>query len=378
MKALCSVKALATAAAAASRICNGHSSIPILANVLLRVKDGAIELAVTDLETTLTQRVAASESSDGACTVPAKLFADYLGALPGATEISLEGTESRVTTKVGRGTYDFQALSPEDFPPLPKESGAIAGGLPGPTLQDVVSKIAFCAASDEMRGAVLAGIGIQGHADGSAELVATDGFRLALARMANLGCKKEFTHVAPAGAMVAAARTVGKADSVNFRLFGHNGNQLAVESDDATLTVRLVDGVYPNYKQVIPTTVARRVRVGVEGLVAALRRALTVSGDRASMVLLTFGKEGVTLTASSQEIGNAHEDIAVISDSAASDEALAVAVNGRFLAEILLRAGCNEIEIGLTGSLSPMLLDPVDQPEDGSHTLRYVLMPLRQ
>jgi DNA polymerase-3 subunit beta len=376
MKAVCLVKPLAMAAAAASRVCNGHSTVPILAHLLLRVENGTIEVVATDLQTTLAQRLATEQSEAGAVTLPAKLFSDYLAALPADSKISLDGTLTRVTARVERGAYEFSALPADDYPPLPRPvQEAPLGELPGSVLQAVVSATAFCASTDDHRGAIT-GVSLRTFADGTAAVACTDGFRLAEARLRDIGCDAVGWFIVPTAALIAAARTIGKAEQVSLRLLGDAHNQLAVECEDATLTVRLADGQYPNYEQIIPKESKRRVRVNVPSLISALRRAVTVVGDRANLVRLAFGPDSVALTASSDELGNAHEELALTSSTGSSDD-LMIALNARYLIEILAHAECEEVEFGLTEALAPVRLEPVDPPEGAAYTLRYVLMPLR-
>src|SRR5580693_10561881 len=118
MKFTCNTKEIAAAVGAASKVVNAHTTVPILSNVLLQAEDGKIAVRATDLELTLEHAFPAQVSESGSVTVPAKLFASYLGNLsPGTLELT--GTPTRASVKFERSNYDFHALPAEEYPPLP-------------------------------------------------------------------------------------------------------------------------------------------------------------------------------------------------------------------------------------------------------------------
>ena len=206
-------------------------------------------------------------------------------------------------------------------------------------------------------------------------LVATDGYRLAkwqttLAR--GLDGEGAAKFIVPSRALAEAARNLGGSEHVEVTALGAAGNQLAFAADNASIVVRLVDGQYPNYGQVIPATFDRSLRANTAALIAGLRRAELVAGDRASMVKINVANQRMILTANSDTTGNAYEELEV--EQTGDD--LTIAFNARYLVEILNHIESAQTVMEFLGPLSPAAIRPATATEDVAQM--YVLMPLRQ
>ena len=177
MKFTCSTKDIASAVGAASKIVNAHTTVPILSNVLLTADTDGIRVRATDLELTLEQSFPAEISEAGAVTVPAKLFSGYLGNLP-AGLLELTGSPTRASIKAERSNYDFLALPPDEYPPLPAAQKGATFALGAKKFREGVNATIFAASSEEARGAVLMGTLLELEGS-SITMVATDGYRLA-------------------------------------------------------------------------------------------------------------------------------------------------------------------------------------------------------
>ena len=285
MKFTCSTKDIASAVGAASKIVNAHTTVPILSNVLLTADESGIKVRATDLELTLEQSFPAEISEHGAVTVPAKLFSGYLGNLP-AGLLELTGSPTRASIKAERSNYDFLALPPDEYPPLPTAQKGASFGIAAKKFRDGVNSTIFAASSEEARGAVLMGTLLELEGS-SITLVATDGYRLAkwtgtLDRPFEGAAK----YIVPSRALAEAARNIGAAEMLEATALGAQANQLMLTAGTTSIVVRLVDGQYPNYGQVIPAKFDRSVTVNTSALIGGLRRAELVAGDRASMVKL--------------------------------------------------------------------------------------------
>jgi DNA polymerase-3 subunit beta len=371
MKFRCNTKDIAGAVGAASKVVNAHTTVPILSNVLLQADDGKISVRATDLELTLEHAFPADVSEPGSVTVPAKLFSSYLGNLP-AGQLELSGTPTRASVKVERSNYDFHALPADEYPPLPAASRGAEFTIAAKTFREAIDATIFAASSEEARGAVLMGtlLELEGN---SLTMVATDGYRLAKFSTtldeAVAGTEK---YIVPSRALAEAARNLGAGDRIAISALGAQSNQLHMISGDVAITVRLVDGQYPNYQQVIPAKFDRSLTVSTSGLIGALRRAELVAGDRASMVKLGVSNQTLIVTASSDISGNAYEELEVEQ----TGEDLTIAFNARYLVEILNHVKSDKTVIEFLGPLSPAAIRPLD-PLDAGQQL-YVLMPLRQ
>ena len=371
MRFTCTTKDIAAAVGAASKVVNAHTTVPILSNVLLQADGGKISVRATDLELTLEHAFPAQVAESGAVTVPAKLFASYLGNLaPGSLELT--GTTTRASVKCERSNYDFHALPADEYPPLPAAARGSQFAIGGRRFRDGIEATIFAASSEEARGAVLMGtlLEVEGNA---LTMVATDGYRLAkfVTTLEDHSAVTE-KFIVPSRALAEVARNLGGGERISVNALGAQSNQLQMASGEIAITVRLVDGQYPNYQQVIPSKFDRTVTVSTPLLIGSLRRAELVAGDRASMVKLAIGNQMLVVTASSDVSGNAYEELEVEQ----SGEDLTIAFNARYLIEVLNHVKSEKTVMEFLGPLSPAAIRPLEPLETGQQL--YVLMPLRQ
>ncbi len=368
MKFTCSTKDIAAAVGAASKVVNAHTTVPILSNVLLTADAGTIKVRATDLELTLEHAFPAEITEPGAVTVPAKLFSGYLGNLP-AGLLELSGSPTRASVKAERSNYDFHALPPDEYPPLPAAQKGASFAIDAKTFREGVAATIFAASSEEARGAVLMGTLLEIEGD-AITMVATDGYRLAkwTATLSEGSAK----YIVPSRALQEAARNLGAAEMLEITALGAQANQLQLTAGATSLVVRLVDGQYPNYGQVIPAKFDRHVTVNTSALIGALRRAELVAGDRASMVKVAMANQQLIVTANSDLAGNAYEELEV--EQGGDD--ITIAFNARYLVEILNHVDSPQVVMEFLGALSPAAIRPLEASDVGKQL--YVLMPLRQ
>ncbi|HEY1682277.1 MAG TPA: DNA polymerase III subunit beta [Candidatus Tumulicola sp.] len=371
MKFSCNTKDISAAVGAASKIVNAHTTVPILSNVLLQAEDGKIAVRATDLELTLEHGFAADVGESGSVTIPAKLFASYLGNLPAGT-LELSGTPTRASVKHERSNYDFHALPAEEYPPLPAATRGSHFTMGAKKFRDAIDATIFAASNEEARGAVLMGTLIEIEGD-AMTLVATDGYRLAkFATTLDEAIGGSEKYIVPSRALAEAARNLGGGETIAVNALGAQSNQLQMTAGNVSITVRLVDGQYPNYQQVIPAKFDRSVTVSTSRLIGSLRRAELVAGDRASMVKLAISNQTLVVTANSDISGTAYEELEV--EQTGDD--LTIAFNARYLVEILNHIKSERAVLEFLGPLSPAAIRPLEPMDSG--TQLYVLMPLRQ
>jgi DNA polymerase-3 subunit beta len=287
--------------------------------------------------------------------------------------VELSGTATRASVKCGRSNYDFHALPPDEYPPLPSAQKGTSFSLDAKRFRDGVAAVIFAASNEEARGAVLMGTLLELSGD-SLTMVATDGYRLAkwsssLARGLD-GASGNY--LVPSRALGEVARNLGGAELLEVAVLGPAQNQLIFTTDRTSIVVRLVDGKYPNYAAVIPAGFDRSVTVNSSAFIGSLRRAELVAGDRASMVRVSVANHQLTITASSDTTGNAYEELEVEN----TGEDITIAFNARYLIEILNHIDAPQVVIELLGPLQPAAIRPLDAVEGIQQ--RYVLMPLRQ
>jgi DNA polymerase-3 subunit beta len=370
MKFTCNSKDIAGAVAAATKVVNAHTTMPILSNVLLSAKAGRVSVRATDLELTLENGFPANVSEEGSCTVQARLFSGYLANLPVA-ELEMHGTASRATLKCERSNYEFFALPAEEFPPLPEGRLGDQFRVEAKQFREAAGAVTFAASSEEARGAVLMGTLLELSGQ-TLTLVATDGYRLARHELPlTEPVKTPARLIVPARALAEVVR-VASGGVIEATVLGGQANQLVFNSGDVKVIARLVDGQYPNYAQVIPKEFDRKVIASTARLLACLRRAEVVAGDRASMVKLAAEGTSLVITASSDTAGNAYEEL----DVERSGDPITIAFNAKYLAEILNHVYAETVSLEFVGPLQPTAIKPQGSDADGRQL--YILMPLRQ
>ena len=243
--------------------------------------------------------------------------------------------------KCDRSNYEFFALPAEEFPPVPEGKMGDQFRVDAKTFREAASAVTFAASSEEARGAVLMGtlLEIEGQ---TLTMVATDGYRLArhelpLTEKAPSGAK----YIVPARALGEVVRSSG-GGTIEVTALGGQANQLVFNTGDAKVIARLVDGPYPNYQQVIPKEFERKVVASTPKLLAGLRRAEVVAGDRASMVKVAMDGTSLVITATSEHhCGNAYEEI----DVERSGDPLTIAFNAKYLVEILNHVNADTVSL---------------------------------
>ncbi|MDQ2818093.1 MAG: DNA polymerase III subunit beta [Candidatus Eremiobacteraeota bacterium] len=370
MKFTCNSKDIAGAVAAASKVVNAHSTMPILGNVLLSAKDGRVAVRATDLELTLENGFSAEIEEEGACTIPARLFSGYLANLPAST-LEMHGTASRAALRCERSNYEFFALPPDEYPPLPDGKAGDTFRVDAKAFREAVNSVTFAASGEEARGAVLMGtlLEIEGQ---KLTLVATDGYRLARYEVGLTEAAASSARlIVPARALGEVVRA-GGAGTIEATVLGGQSNQLVFSAGEVKVVARLVDGQYPNYQQVIPPKFERKLIAATGRLLASLRRAEIVAGDRASMVKLAMDGNSLVITATSDTAGNAYEEL----DVDRSGDPLTIAFNAKYLVEILNHINADTVSLEFVGALNPTALRPASG--DNVERQLYILMPLRQ
>jgi DNA polymerase III subunit beta len=367
MKFTVSTKVLAEAATAAARVIGSRALAgAILENAHVTALEDNVAILSTNLGITTSRTIEATVLEDGECTVPAKLFAQYLSSSPAGT-IEFTGTNDRVTTKQGRSSYEFTALNPVDFPRLPAgRSSTDTGTIFGDTLRMAVGAVAFAASDDTTRGA-LAGVLLDAEAG---EIVATDGYRLAkFGGLTGLLPVKGRAIITKED-LLEIAKSLSGAGEIQVSLLG-SANHLEFSAKNVTISTRLIDGQYPNVKQVIPTIFTSEALLPVGEVISALKRARLLSVDRSDSVDLLLGENSLSIFSESSEKGSATEYI----DISYTGEFIKAKVNAGFLLDILARVGTEQVKLQLNGAEKPQAWSPVES--HGLSEVLYILMPLR-
>lgn len=352
---------------AVQNVVGARTTLPILSNVLLRAEKDHVEFTATDLDVSVVCSVEAKVKKSGGTTVPVKKLFGIVRELNGG-EIELETDEKNVTViRSGPSYYKIHGLSADEFPPLPKFKDDKKVSLQQETIKAMMRKTKFAVSTDESRY-VLNGIFFS-LKDNKMTMVATDGRRLALAdEEADISEKSSGEFIVPAKAVTELDRLLQDKGEAEIKL-GENQASFALKDEkgfSVLLITKLIEGNYPNYKQVIPTETKERIALVREEFLQALRRAEIMTSEKANSVKLTFGKNSLAITANTPEVGEARESLAVNYKG----KEMAIAFNPRYLIDALSALSEDEVFFELIDELSPGVLK-INGP------FLYVVMPMR-
>jgi DNA polymerase-3 subunit beta len=362
------LEALATAARAAA---TRGGALPALSGVRLEVKADVLHLAGSDLDLTVQVEAAVSGIADGVCVIPARLGTDNVRALePGAVTFSLEGGEAQIAA--GRSQFTVRVLPAEEFLRLPEPQGD-AVTLDSAALSAALSQVVRAASKDDARP-ILAGVLMTAEPAGL-RLVATDSYRLAMRDLPGTTLLAEGQHVlVPARALGELGRVLSGAEQVTLRL-GHDqaSFELRPERPDergtsvVRVTTRLIEGEFPNYRQLVPSGYPNRLVVGKEPLLDAVRRVKLLARE-ATPIRLALRPDGLELTAVTHDVGQAREDL----DAKYEGSEMVVAFNPEFLIDGVEATPGDEVLLETLDALKPATL----RSTEGTDFL-YLLMPVR-
>ena len=333
-------------------VASGRTTLPILANVLIRAADEKIECVATDLEVGIKIIVKGVIQEDGAITVSAKKLADIVKELPEDQTIHFVTTANdRVEITCGDGVYKIIGLSDEEFPQLPPVEGHSLT-IDGETLRDVLRKTEFAAATDDVRY-FLNGLYFS-FLENRTEVVATDMVKLALARCEQFSAPENVTGIiVPLKAVKEIGRTFDGSNSVQVSI---RENQILFADDTSTLTTRLVDGDYPKYQEVVPESAEGGAVVSKELFLHASRRVALLSNPKNHCVCVEIDSERIHLSVNTPEIGEAHETLPVES----STGSLRFGIDARWLIETLMHIESESVAVEFVSEAKPIVFKPVD------------------
>ncbi len=339
-----------------------RTTLPILSNVLVQAGNGGLSLTTTDLDMAVRCTVEAEVAKPGATTLPARKLFMILKEVPSA-DIEIEVDDRNAASiRSGSSFYKIMGLPEEEFPKFPSAEGGKTVKIEQSVLRDMLKKTAYAVSNDETRY-VLNGV-YMSFKPSKLTVVATDGRRLALVeRDMDVPKGVETELILPTKAVGELQRLLGDKGEAKLSI---GENQIIIDLDGATLVSKLIEGTYPNFRQVIPSEAKERVALERELFLAALHRASILASEKSQSVKLSFSKNNLTITATTPEVGEAKETLAINYKG----KELTIAFNPQYLMDPLLNLYADEVFLELTDELSPGVLK-VNEP------FLYVLMPMR-
>jgi DNA polymerase-3 subunit beta len=352
---------------AVQNVVSTRTTLPILSNVLLRAENDRLEFTATDLDVTISCAVEAKVKKPGASTVPVKKL---FGIARELTNLDLDldvDEKNNCSILSGASFYKINGLSAEEFPPLPQFKDDKKVVLPQETVKGMMKKTSFAMSTDESRY-VLNGIFIS-LKDHKMTMVATDGRRLALVdEEVDISENSQGEFIVPAKTVNELNRLLQDKGEVEIRYAENQASFTLKDEKGGTVLIvtKLIEGNYPNYRQVIPGEAKERIALAREEFLHALRRAEIMTSEKSNSVRLTFEKNKLEITANSPDVGEAKETLTI--NYKGVD--LAIAFNPRYVIDPLVALSNDEVFIELIDELSPGVLK-INGP------FLYVVMPMR-
>jgi DNA polymerase III subunit beta len=344
-----------------------RTTLPILSNVLLRAEGNRLELTATDLDVTISTAVEANVKKPGATTVPVKKIFSIVRELANP-EIEIEVDEKNACSiSSGASFYKINGLAAEEFPPIQKFKENKKVVLPQAKIKSMLKKTSFAISTDESRY-VLNGIFIS-LKEHKMTMVATDGRRLALVdEELDIPEGSDGEFIVPTKAVNELSRLLTDKGEVEIKFTDNQAAFMLKDEKAASVLIitKLVEGNYPNYRQVIPAETKERVPMIREEFLQALKRAEIMTSEKSNSVKLAFGKNNLAITANSPEVGEARESIAINYKG----KEFAIAFNPAYMIEPLNALDNDEVFLELIDELSPGVLK-INGP------FLYVVMPMR-
>lgn len=350
------------ALSAVQNIVGSRATLPVLSNVLIIAEEGGLVFTTTDLDITMRCRCEADVEVEGRVTLPVKKLASIVKELDdGIVVIEVDENDS-AHMRCGSYKSKIIGLPAREFPPTPTTEGSISYKIDQGRFRDMLRKTHYATATDDSRP-ILTGV-LLSFAEGKLTCVATDGRRLALYESeVEFPAENSRDVVLPPRAIGELMRALGDEGPLVISL---KDKQLIFEFKDIFFCCKLLNGIYPNYKQVVFNNCTNVITINREELLAVLRRINASTTNTTNAMRLTFESNMLTITVSSPEIGDATDTVAIKYEG----EAISVIFNPEFMMDPLKYLTSDEIQVELNNSSSPGLIKS-DIP------FLYVIMPLR-
>lgn len=347
------------------RVASSKTGLPILSNILLRTDGNRLQVAATNLEIASTQHVGAKITTPGAITIPARLVTEFVSSLPKDT-VELKVTDNKLSISSGSFNSVINGVVADEFPELPTidEKSSINYSIAAGDFKAAVSQTIITSSSDSTRPVLT---GVYWHSfEGFLYLAATDGYRLSERRLVETA--SEVAAIIPTTTLQEVLRTLSDDVAQVELLFDET--QVRFRVGESEITSRLIDGNYPDYRQLIPATSETNVGLKTAEFVRITKIAGLFARESGGSVTLTADSEKRTLSIHSiaSELGeNTSSATAEVSSNGQ------VTLNSRYLSEALGVIDGSEVEFRFSGKLAPCVLTA--KVKDTNY--KHIIMPLK-
>ena len=363
MKLICDGLDLSEAILKVVKAVSVKTTNPILEGIKLTAKQNSLVLLATDMEISIEKTIKADVLIEGETVVPGKYFSEFVKKLD-KEHIELSLFNEQLKIKYSDSDTIMQVLNAEDFPVIDKHENEMSFTMKQKEFKDMVSKTAFCCCQDESRP-ILKGCLLEVE-DGLITSVGLDGFRLAIVKKNIISMSGKIKVICPQRALTEICRILEKDDEEIT--IGIQKNLLKVEIENTSITTRLLEGEFIDYKNIIPKEFSSSVVVNREMLAESVERASVLARqDRNSLVKFDIKEKFINILSTSS-IGNVNENVLINLDG----KDVVISLNSRYVSESLRALNDEFIRLNLNSSVAPCVICPISGDE-----YLYLILPVR-
>jgi len=347
-----------------SRIVSTRTTLPVLSNILIEAKKGKIQLSATDLEVAITAQTTGKVEEEGSLTIPARLLSDFI---VNNTDESIEFETENNTLKLKSNRFEasINGINSEEFPTVPTTPKETYCNIEKTLFADSLKKVLIAPANDETRP-VLAGIFFN-FKNNMLILAATDSYRLSEIKMEIKEQLEDKSFIVPARTMNEALRLISSTDTENISI-SPTENQVSFKIGDTKLVSRLIEGSFPNYTQIIPSSSKIKVRASHSELVSALKMSALFAKNSANNIKIKTEKNEIIIKSMASQSGSANAKV----PAEIEGESIEIAFNVRFLLEVLQVISTDKVEFCFNDSSSSGMIRSLK-----NDNFTYIVMPLK-
>jgi len=371
MKVRVDQQTLSAALQTVSRAVSTRSTIPALAGILVEASPDGLFLKAYDNELGIHYPLAAEVEGGFSIVLPSRILGDIVRSIPGGNiDISIDTSTYTAEVKWGKSEFSIHGFDPAQFPDLPTPTGRNRFAVPSDTLRKMIRQTSFAIAQSDVRP-ILSGVMMEKNGR-ELSMAAVDGVRLAYRRFF-LGSEEyqgstsgeDIKAVVPGRALNEIARIAAEASETCFEI---GSGQVFFDVGRIRIVSRLLEGQFPPYRQIVPSSFVTTARVQTSVLHDAVERASLISADDDYAVRLRLSSEGIGVLSASSKVGRAQEAV----EAQVEGEEMEIAFNARFLIDGLRAVDAQEVLFRTTGRFGPACIRPLEH-----ENFIYVVMPLK-
>ena len=377
MKFSCLQDNLSKGLAIVSRAVATRAPLPITQNILLEVDESKIKITATNLEIAISTWVVGKSEGEGALTIPARMFTDFINSLPTRDHVDISDTGEKKGIEINCGKFKgrISGTAAEEFPPIPVVDDDNSFTVLGLDLKKSLERVVVAAATEDSRP-VLTGIKMD-ISEEDITLASADGFRLAVdkVKMKKNGREVLKEVIIPARTMLELQRLIPEIESEIKFSITETSNQVLFSFDKIQIVSQLVQGQFPDYSKLIPDSHTTQSIIKREEFLQAARAASVFARDGSGIIKLIFDPSGegvVNIFSSAEEIGDLENQI----QAKIKGEEARIAFNSKFLIDVLTAIKSPDIVFECSSPSSPGVFQESSENTEDNHSYTHVVMPM--